>query len=151
MLLAALAIVLTLAPAPARDEVPEPLRVAIADTLRSLELQWIGVYASHDLAPLEHLIADDFVGTLADGSMRGKRAHIQSYRDDFAALASVTSGEVEIHVFQADVAVVTGLYTATLRDPQAATPGRFRWTDTWLKRDGRWQCIATHENQLPGK
>ncbi len=146
MLLAAVALALSsLATAgPSHSE-----RAAIARALVALEAEWIGVYASHDLAPLERLIADDFVGTLADGTMRGKRAHIESYAADFEALASVTSAEVVVHVFTADTAVVTGLYTATLRDPKGAAPGRFRYTDTWLKRSGRWRCVATHENALP--
>ena len=25
---------------------------------------------------------------------------------------------------------------------------QIRFTDTWLKRDGRWQCIATHESSI---
>lgn len=146
MLLAAAALALSTVAVPA---VPEATRAQIAATLTALEADWIAVYASHDLAPLERLIADDFVATLADGALRGKRAHIESYRADFEALAGVTSAEVAVHVFSADMAVVTGLYTATLRDPKDAPPGRFRYTDTWLRRGGRWQCVATHENQLP--
>lgn len=138
-------------PAPLGDgpAVPEARRSEIVRTLEGLEREWFQVYESHDLAVLERLIADDFVATLADGALRGKREHIAAYPADFAALASVTSSDLKVRVFTPELAVATGLYTATLRGP--AGPGavtRYRYTDTWLRRGGVWQCVATHENRL---
>lgn len=144
LLLAAVSALLAVA-SPA---VSDAARAEITRTLVGLEADWIAVYASHDLAPLERLIADDFVATLADGTLRGKREHVESYKADFETLASVTSADVAVHVYASDVAVVTGAYTATLREPKGAFPGRYRYTDTWLKRGGVWRCIATHENAL---
>lgn len=132
----------------ASPAVSDTARAEITRTLVALEADWIAVYASHDFAPLERLLAEDFVSTLADGALRRKRAHIETYKADFESLASVTSADVEVHVNALDVAVVTGSYTATLREPKGAAPARFRYTDTWLKRDGVWRCIATHENAL---
>lgn len=143
MLLPTMALTLLAVAAPA---VSDAARTHITRTLAGLEADWIAVYASHDLAPLEQLIADDFVATLADGTLRRKREHIESYKADFESLASVTSADVEVHVYANDVAVVTGLYVATLKD--GGPPGRYRYTDTWLKRGGVWRCIATHENAL---
>lgn len=127
--------------------VPDAERKAIESAVEALERDWFSVYESHDLAVLERLIADDFVATLADGAMRGKREHIAAYPADFAALASVANAELEVRVFTRELAVATGLYTATPREA-GATPGRFRYTDTWLRRGGRWQCVATHENRI---
>ena len=148
MLLIPIAATLVSVLAPADAAVPESTRAEVTRMLRSLEDQWIGVYATHDLSVLHRIIADDFVATLADGAMRRKREHIEAYKADFESIAAVTSGEVEVHVYQGDAAVVTGLYTATLREPQGAAPGRYRFTDTWLKRSGAWRCVATHENKL---
>ena len=151
MLFAALALAAILPAASAEAPLSEPARSAIATTLRGLEAEWIAVYASHDLGVLDRLIAPDFVGTLSDGSMRGKQAHIDTYTSDFATLAQVTTDDVVVHVYGPDAAVVTGRYTARLKEPAGAVPGRFRYTDTWLRRDGRWQCVATHENAEPAK
>lgn len=114
--------------------------------LLELEARWIGVYSTHDLAFLERIIAADFVATLADGSMRGKAEHIAAYPADFDTYSSVTSSDVKVRLYGADVAVATGLYTATLR--ASGERRRYRFTDTWLRRDGSWRCIATHENQM---
>lgn len=125
----------------------EPTRNEVERKLLDLEDQWIQVYTSHDLSVLHRLLAEDFVATLADGAMRGKREHIAAYPADFEAFSSVTNSDLKVRVFARDVAVVTGLYTATLRGKQGpAAVSRYRYTDTWLHRAGSWQCVATHES-----
>lgn len=118
-------------------------------TLTELEELWIQVYKSHDLSLLERILADDFVATLADGAIRDKRQQIAAYPDDFATYSDVTSSEVVVHVFSPDAAVVTGAYAATLRGTGAAPATQhYRWTDTWLQREGSWQCVARHETRI---
>jgi uncharacterized protein (TIGR02246 family) len=122
---------------------------AVVEAIETLEAEWFSVYQSHDLGVLDRLIADDFVATLADGAMRGKREHIAAYPADFAALVSVVNQELRVRAMGPDVAVATGLYVATARG--AGGPGlatRYRYTDTWLRRNGSWRCVATHESRL---
>ncbi len=140
---------LSAAPATTAD-VSEAERREIVRILEGLERQWFQVYETHDLSALPRLIAEDFVATLADGAMRGKHEHIAAYAVDFEAFSSVTNSDLRVRVFARDVAVATGLYTATLRGKQGpAAVGRYRYTDTWLRREGSWQCVATHESALP--
>ncbi|HET7294915.1 MAG TPA: nuclear transport factor 2 family protein [Vicinamibacteria bacterium] len=149
MLVPALLLPLLAPAAAAPAAVPEEARREIVRTLEGLEREWFKVYETHDLAPLEGLMADDFVATLADGAVRGKREHIAAYRADFEAIERVENSDMRVRVHTADLAVVTGLYTATLRDRSAADAvSRYRYTDTWLRRGGRWQCVATHESRL---
>jgi hypothetical protein len=43
-----------------------------------------------------------------------------------------------------DAAVVTGLGTRSGVNKGAAFKDRqFLWTDTFIRKDGRWQCVAT--------
>ncbi len=150
MLVLNLAVAGLLAVAPAASEgVTEAARAEIVQALTALEKQWIDVYVNHDLSVLERLIADDFVATLSDGAMRGKREHIAAYPADFALYATVVNSDVKIRVFAPNVAVATGFYTATRRKPEGVEPpGRYRWTDTWALRKGVWQCVATQETRI---
>ncbi|HJS56501.1 MAG TPA: nuclear transport factor 2 family protein [Vicinamibacteria bacterium] len=131
---------------PADGTVPEAVRLEIVRSLEALEAEWFRVYETHDLAPLERLIADDFVATLGDGAMRSKREHIEAYRADFEALDRVESNELRVRVHTHELAVVTGSYTASLRGTPGAT--KYRYTDTWLRRNGTWRCVATHESRI---
>ena len=134
----------------ATSTLTEEARRAIVPTLLGLEEQWIGVYVTHDLSFLERIIAPDFVATLADGAMRGKREHIAAYPADFEVFASVVASEVKAHVYTPELAAVTGLYTAQLRHPEGKeASGRYRFTDVWVLRAGAWQCVATQETHVP--
>ena len=50
-----------------------------------------------------------------------------------------------------DAAVVTGRNTSkeTLKGKDIS--GLYRWTDTWIKEAGRWQCVATHASMIVQK
>ena len=137
-------------PTDAKSTLTEEARRTIVRTLEGLEEQWIGVYVTHDLSFLERIIAPDFVATLSDGAMRGKREHIAAYPADFEAFASVVASEVKVHVYAPALVVATGLYEARLRHPEGQEPsGRYRFTDVWVLRAGAWQCVATHETHVP--
>ena len=145
-----LASVAASSPQGARSTLTEDARRTIVRTLESLEEQWIGVYVNHDLSFLERIIALDFVATLSDGAMRGKREHIAAYPADFLNFASVVASEVKVHVFTPELAVATGLYEAKLRRPEGKeASGRYRFTDVWVLREGAWQCVATQETHVP--
>jgi hypothetical protein len=49
------------------------------------------------------------------------------------------------------LAVVTGLssYTETVKARDVS--GEYRSTDTWIKKGGRWQCIAAEASKVGGK
>lgn len=135
---------------PAERAKGEPGWPEIERALLDLEDQWIQVYSSHDLSVLHRLLADDFVATLADGALRGKREHIAAYAADFGTWSAVANSELRVHVFTKEAAVVTGLYTAQLREPKGSEPSeRYRYTDTWVMRSGTWQCVATQETRVP--
>jgi hypothetical protein len=135
---------------PGERSLDQPGRPEIERTLLDLEDQWIQVYTSHDLSVLHRLLAEDFVATLADGAMRGKREHIAAYAADFGTWSAVANSELRVHVFTKEAAVVTGLYTARLREPKGSEPTeRYRYTDTWVLRSGTWQCVATQETRVP--
>ena len=92
---------------PMSPEVSSQARGEIVRTLEGLEQEWFQVYQTHDLSALHRLMADDFVATLADGTMRGKEAHIAAYPADFETLAAVTNSELRVRIFAPDVAVAT--------------------------------------------
>jgi ketosteroid isomerase-like protein len=48
-----------------------------------------------------------------------------------------------------NVAVVTGWLVVNGRGTDGAFNRRYRYTDTWLHRNGRWQVIAAHDYLAP--
>lgn len=113
----------------------------------AMEARW----ASSDCGPepeLAAVIAVDFQGTAPDGHRYPKAKAIET---DINALArDCRLGEVRVRFFGDSLAIAYG----TESNIPKAKQGNGRkhclvWTDTWLKRDGRWQIIAAQDTSLP--
>jgi ketosteroid isomerase-like protein len=138
-------------PVPAAEKPLSPAqRQEIVQTITRLEEKWIRVWATRDVSVLEDLLAEDFVATTSTGAVRSKPEHIAGYREDLKTYYAVENDEMIPHVSTGTMAVFTGRDTTHSRSPQGAeVVEHYRWTDTWLLRNGVWQCVATHETQVP--
>jgi hypothetical protein len=93
------------------------------------------------VAVLERILAEDFVGVDIDGSHYSKADAIKDYRTKPAEFASNHLNEVAIR-FYGDAAVAQGSESWMKKD---GTLGKFVWTDTWIKRDGKWRVVAAED------
>lgn len=50
-----------------------------------------------------------------------------------------------------DAAIITGITTVKGRSGKDAFDGDFQYTDTWIRRDGRWRLAASHAGRLPAR
>ena len=93
-------------------------------------------------------IADDFQGTSTKGRRYGKDDAIST--DTESLSRDCRLGEVRIRFFGDSIAVA---YGAESRIPKAGDGTGTRrcqvWTDTWLKRAGRWQIVAAQDTIVP--
>lgn len=57
--------------------------------------------------------------------------------------------DMKVHVY-GDVAVVTGQNTikGTWEDIPRNISGPYRFTDVFVKRAGRWQCVASQSSRI---
>ena len=94
---------------------------------------------------LKEAIADDFQGTSTKGARYGKT---EATTTDLKALArECRLGDVKVRFFGDAVAVAYGEESRLQTDASGQTAKRCQvWTDTWLKRDGKWQIVAAQDN-----
>ena len=51
---------------------------------------------------------------------------------------------MDVHVYGPNIATVVGTSTEAGTDKDGKAFNRsYAWTDTWMERDGKWQCIAS--------
>jgi ketosteroid isomerase-like protein len=60
------------------------------------------------------------------------------------------SDNVKVRVY-GDTAVLTGLDTVKSKRKGQEYVERYLYTDVWVKRGKRWQCVATQSELLKGK
>ena len=126
---------------------------ALTRQLSKIEDDWaavdliIGKDPKTGRAVLERILAQDFVNTNRKGTLMHKDDFIAGFEDD--GVESAFNSDIQVHVYAVNVAVVTGIDNTRGKD-QAGN--RFthqdRFTDTYVKRNGVWQCVAAQNVRI---
>lgn len=97
---------------------------------------------------LKNFIADDFQGTSPSGRRYGKKEAIAT--DTEALERDCQLGEVKVRFFGDAIALVYGGESAVRKGKDGKeTKHCLIWTDTWLKRAGKWQIVAAQDTNIP--
>ncbi len=111
------------------------------------EGQWALSVATGRTADVERILADDYRGVGPDGNLAGKAEMIAGTPASAAEFISNRLNAVTVR-FYGDTAVAQGSETWERRHGPM-TRGRFVWTDTWIRRDGRWRIVASEDLVAP--
>jgi hypothetical protein len=99
---------------------------------------------------LKDVIADDFQGTSPSGRRYGKNEAITS--DAQSHSRDCYLGEVKVRFFGDSIAIAYGAESAVSKAKDGKEAKRcLTWTDTWLKRTGKWQIVAAQDTDTPCK
>jgi ketosteroid isomerase-like protein len=110
--------------------------------LAALENAWNAAQRDHDVKALEGLIAETFINTEWDGSVQDKAQFLQGIKDASVKLTTMTNDEVTVFTY-GNTAIVAGAYHAKGTRNGKPYDARGRFTDTWVKTSGKWQCVAS--------
>jgi hypothetical protein len=120
-----------------------------------MERKWAeGVCTNNGV--VSELLADDFQGTNTRGERFNKENELRDEKgprsahgcalDDATVRFFSSSGQGE------DVAIVYGSEHAMGKEKTHPDAKQCQvWTDTWLKRDGKWQIAASQDNKVDCK
>ena len=116
--------------------------------LQQIQHELAAAWAARDRPTIERLIAPDWTVTHIEGQ-RLTRADVfqMMFGSDVTQAEPSMVDEVDVRVF-GDAAVVTGRTHA--RGTQAGVPYdiTLRFTDVFVRRDGRWQAVASHATEV---
>jgi ketosteroid isomerase-like protein len=130
------------------EKLSEKQRQEIAQQILKIENEWSQMFVTRDFSGLEKLLADDYTGSDVT-SRRGKAEEIAFYKQITDKVASAPIENVKTHIFTKDAAIVTGelIIKGQTKDGKDFT-NRYRFTDTYVKRNGVWRCVAAHATEL---
>jgi ketosteroid isomerase-like protein len=109
------------------------------------ERQWAESVASGDTTVIERILADDFIGVDPKGRHYDKSEMISDTRNAPKYFVSNHVNDVKVR-FYGDTAIAQGNESWQRHNGEQ---GRFVWTDTWLRRNGRWQIVAAEDLIVP--
>jgi ketosteroid isomerase-like protein len=111
------------------------------------ERQWAESVATGNTSTIERILADDFIGVDPKGVVYNKQQMIADTRNAPKYFVSNRLNDVKVR-FYGDTAIAQGSETWEKRSGER---GRFVWTDTWIRRNGRWQIVAAEDLIAPKK
>jgi Domain of unknown function (DUF4440) len=112
--------------------------------LISMEKMWLDADCSPQPG-LKEVFADDFQGTSTSGTRYGKEEAMSTDTNNLSRQCEL--GDVKIHFFGDNAAMAYGSESSIRKGADGKEYKRcLVWTDTWLKRDGKWQIIAAQDN-----
>ena len=120
-----------------------------AQVLLRLEDDWALGLIRRDAALFRRLLADGFVYTEDDRTV-GRDDVLRDIVAGPDTVETAHNEDMKVHRFDR-TAVVTGWLVVSGHGPKGPFTRRYRFTDTWVRRDRRWQIGAAHDYLLPAK
>ncbi len=122
---------------------------AIIDAVKVMDRQWIiEAYASKDLADFDRIVADDFFITGANGRVLDKaqkRANVKADYSEDPSQGGVFKIDEESHKVRVfgDTAISNGFIIENYTWKTQKINGHVHFTNTYVKRNGKWQVVAS--------
>jgi ketosteroid isomerase-like protein len=115
--------------------------------LFKLENDWTQAVVKRDAAIMHHLTAPKWVYSDESGVME-REAGIKAFTTGTDTVREASNERMRALIYDKS-AVVIGVLVMKGRGPKGAFTNRYRYTDTWAKLEGRWQCIASQDYLMP--
>ena len=109
-------------------------------TILDLEKQLSAASAANDVAALESMVADDYIGIEAIGQVETKAQWLGGIKSKALIVDAEVPSQLKARIY-GDVAIVTGHLSIQDRRNGKAGHHEVMFTDAWVKRNGRWQCV----------
>ena len=116
----------------------------------ALERAWLDASQKYDAAWFESHIAGTMVNTDEEGVVTGKAALVGDVKDHANKFETLTYDDLKVQPY-GDTAIATGIVVIKGTSKGKDVSGRSQWTDTWIKRGGQWQCVASHSTRITKK
>jgi len=120
---------------------------SVEQTLMQLERDWTQASLKKDIGALDKIMADDWVNIDFQGKTVTKAETIANLKTGSPATQAAGIGEMKVRIF-GDSAIVTGSDTEKSTSKGKDVIDKYLWTDVWVKRNGRWQAVASQSTKV---
>ena len=120
---------------------------ATEQALFRLENDFARAVVKRDAAALRRMTAPRWVYSDESGVME-REAGITAFTTGTDTVREASNEKMRALIYDHSAAVI-GILVMKGSGPHGAFTKRYRYTDTWVKLDGRWQCIASQDYLMP--
>ena len=124
-----------------------PETAPVEQTLLQMERDWNQATLTKDSKTLNRIIAEDWTGIDFKGVTTTKSESIAELKAGESKNQSVELGDMTVRVY-GNSAVVVGSDTEKSRYQGKDSSGKYAWMDVFVKRNGRWQAVASESTKI---
>jgi hypothetical protein len=115
--------------------------------LIQLERAWNQAEADVNPAAIVSLFEETLIYVDYDGSLMGKAEYLRSVGNPTARPDHMYDEGMKAHIY-GGTGIVSGVYRETGTSKGKPYIRRARFTDTWVKVDGQWKCVASQSTLI---
>jgi ketosteroid isomerase-like protein len=115
--------------------------------LKDTEQQLARAWSQHDRLFIGSVLAPEWSVTQADGTTLSRSTVLGTFFDA-VQFDRIVIDDVTVVMF-GDTAIVRGRTVASARWNGEPVSAHIRFTDAFIRRNGRWQIVASHASPLP--
>jgi uncharacterized protein (TIGR02246 family) len=148
--LTVLALVLSAAQPPAAGASKSDASKA-EEEVKKLEREWLDAYERNDAAAMDRIVADDFTITFPNGAVQTKpqlMAGLRRPRKEGQPAPRFFTEDTKARSY-GDTVILIGKVVTEQTQGGKAVREESRYTDTYVKRAGKWQVVASHLSNVP--
>ncbi len=118
------------------------------EQIRELMQRWDNALVNRNLEFVAGILAEDFTYIGSSGQVQNRAEHLALIKSADLRIESSSSSNFVIRIY-GDMAVaiaegrIKGSYKSNGFD------NRYRYTDVWIRRNGRWKVVNTQITDLP--
>lgn len=113
----------------------------------ALESAWNQAEIHHDATAVAGIMADTFISVDHHGAIQNKSQYLAGVKDRSFQPAEIANSETSVYLY-GNVAIVTSAYRTKGTDSGKPFVHHGRFTDTWVKLNGEWKCVADQETLI---
>ena len=118
--------------------------------VEALEQQWRQAQLTGDVAAMDRLLSDDFVGITAFGDVTTKAQQLARVRDRVVLLTRLDLSDIKVKLIGPSAAVVTSRAEVTGTGEGRAITGAFRYTRVYQRlANGVWKITSFEATRMP--
>jgi ketosteroid isomerase-like protein len=119
-----------------------------------LERDWSAAFLRHDIATIDRILADDYVGTDGRGIVTNKAQELEEARPPRPGdpsppfvILDETVTDLKVRTY-GEVAIVNGRIIEKIKTEAGESEIQYSRTTVWVNREGRWQCVSFHGSRI---
>ncbi len=127
--------------------VPKRETRAVHKQIEALEMQWRQAQVDNDITVISSLLADDYVGISANGTIEDKSQAIAQRKAGTIRITQLDLDDLKVRLY-GDTAVVTSKADLQGVNGQSDISGKYRYTRVYNRRLGQWKIVSFEASRI---